>query len=266
MDESLFLSDDEQQLRLSYEHTVRGAWVDGGIALEQIQKRKLYRSTHRTFESYCLDTFNFTRDYAYLKIQAAIVYNNLLESLPTNCQQNVVLPTKQGQLRPIVKASLRKLEQVTVWQNAVDMASGKVPSSNVVAEAVKLYQRENENPNNPLKIQDVCRIKARDVSSLKKYNGCWCIVSEVRDWDCVVNTWDSELIVPYENLESWGLDEGQYHQMEDIGVRMTRLYETGNLDESALWVLNGLAKLNRFYLSSLEEKLLQLLEQEYLED
>ena len=61
--------------------------------------------------------------------------------MPTNCQHQLVLPTKQGQLRPIVKADLRKLEQVTVWQNAVSMAKGKVPSSSVVAEAVKLYLR-----------------------------------------------------------------------------------------------------------------------------
>ena len=80
----------------------------------------------------------------------------------------------------------------------------------------------------------------------------------------MVDTWDTESIVPYDNLTSWGLDESQSDRVLDLGTRMTRLYETGRLDDSALWVLRGLAKLDRFYLSSLEEKLLQVLEHEYL--
>ena len=264
MGESLFLSNAEQQLREGLERTVRGAFYYAGRALEQIQSQRLYRSTHDNFESYCQDTFDLTRDYAYLKINAARVYHNLLDNLPTNCQHQLVLPTKQGQLRPIVKADLRKLEQVTVWQNAVSMAFGKVPSSSVVAEAVKLYLRSNQTPNNPFESGEVCTIVAKDVFPLKKYSGCWCIIREVTDWDCLVDTWDRELTVPYENLQSWGLDESQCDKVWDLGSRMTSLYETGHLDESALWVLRGLAKLDRFYLSSLEEKLLEVLELEYL--
>ena len=264
MDRSLSLSLDEQQLRSLLEQQVRGAFYQAGRALEQILTQRLYRSTHANFETYCQETFAYTRDYAYLKIQAATVYHHLLENLPTNSRQPLVLPTKQGQLRPIVKARLRKLEQVQVWSKAVDMAEGKVPSSSVVAAALRLYLQENQTPERPFAVREVCRILAREVFSLKKYNGCWCIVSEVRDWECVVNTWDSELVIPNENLESWGLDEWQYQQLEDIGVRMTRLYETGNLDEAALWVLKGLARLNRFYLSPLEENLLRVLEKFYL--
>ena len=264
MGDSLVLSPEEQQLRSRLELTVRGAFYHAGQALEQIQTQRLYRSTHPTFESYCLDTFNFTRDSAYLKIGAARVYHNLLHSLPTNSQQPVVLPTKQGQLRPIVKANLRQLEQVTVWQNAVSLATRTVPSSSEVATAVKLYLQSNQTPHNPFTSGEVCTISAKDVFSLKPYSGCWCIIREVRDWDCLVDTWDTELIIPYDNLTSWGLDESQGDRVWDLGTRMTRLYETGRLDDSALWVLRGLAKLDRFYLSSVEEKLLQVLEREYL--
>ena len=266
MDDPLVLSAAELELRQRLERTVGGAFYHAGLALEQIQKQRLYRSTHSDFESYCLDTFDFSRDSAYLKIGAARVYHNLLHCLPTNCQQSLILPTKEGQLRPIVKANLRKLEQITVWQNAVSMATRKIPSSSVVAEAVRLYLRENQTPDNPYLPGEVCTIVAKDVSALKKYNGCWCIIEQVLDWDCLVNTWDTELTVGYENLTSWGLDESQCERIWDLGVRMTRLYETGNLDESALWVLRGLAKLNRSYLSNVEEKLLEVLEQEYLRD
>jgi hypothetical protein len=264
MDSSFRLSEEERQLRSRLERRVSSAFYQAGRALEQIQRQKLYRSTHSSFESYCLDTFNFTRDYAYLKIAAASVYQNLLDNLPTKDEQQVVLPTKQGQLRPIVKASLRSLEQVLIWNNAVSIAGGRVPTASIVAEAVKSYLRKEQTPNNPFTIGEVCRIVARDEAALRKHHGCWCLVGSLRDWECVVDTWDTQLVVPVENLESWGLDEEQYQQIEELGVRMTRLYETGFLDDAAYWVLNGLAKLDRFYLSSVEEKLLLVLEREYL--
>lgn len=264
MGKSLQLSKEERQLRARLERRVGDAFYHAGRALEQIQTQKLYRSTHDNFESYCLSTFNFTRDYAYLKIGASRVYGNLQQNLPTENGQPLILPTKQGQLRPIVKADLRFIEQVLVWQKAVEIAGEKVPTASIVAEAVRLYLRENQTPNNPFSVGEVCRLVARDISSLKKHNGCWCIVGEVRDWECVVDTWDIQLVVPVENLESWGLDSEQRELIEDIGVRMTSLYETGNLDDAAYWVLNGLAKLDRFYLSSVEENLLKVLEDFYL--
>ncbi len=51
--------------------------------------------------------------------------------------------------------------------------------------------------------------------------------------------------------------------MEIISIRMSLLYETGQLDEAALWILNGLARIKRPTLTSLEEKLLATLEIEY---
>ena len=53
-------------------------------------------------------------------------------------------------------------------------------------------------------------------------------------------------------------------QMLDLGERMTALAEVGDLDEAAMWVLQGLEKLNRSTLNSIEERLLQALEDEYL--
>ena len=52
--------------------------------------------------------------------------------------------------------------------------------------------------------------------------------------------------------------------MLDLGARMTALAEVGELDEAAMWVLQGLEKLNRSQLNSVEERLLQALEAEYL--
>ena len=53
--------------------------------------------------------------------------------------------------------------------------------------------------------------------------------------------------------------------MLDLGERMTALAEVGELDEAAIWLLQGLERLKRSQLNSLEEKLLQVLEEEYLD-
>ncbi len=193
---------------------------------------------------------------------AAKIYQNLLDGLPTN-GRHLPLPTRQRQLRPMIKAKLDADAQLYVWSNAVTLANGKVPTHSLVSEAVRLYLAENSEPNNPFTTGEICRLVVRGNSQLKGLGGSWCIVSAVHLSTCTVNTWNDELEVPIENLVSLGFDSEQYQTIEDIGVRMTRLHETGRLDDAAMWVLNGLAKLDRAYLTTLEEKLLQVLETVY---
>lgn len=40
------------------ERKVERAFYEAGKALQQLRDRKLYRSTHRTFEDYCRDRFD----------------------------------------------------------------------------------------------------------------------------------------------------------------------------------------------------------------
>jgi hypothetical protein len=244
------LSADEIELRALLEKQVGSAFYQAGMALLKLNELRLYRSTHFSFEDFCQDVFSFSRDYAYLKMGAAKIYQNLLDNMPSISRH--LLPTRLDD-----DASLK------VWNHAVALAGGKVPTSPIVTEAVRLYLNENNRTDNPFHIGEICRILARGNRHLKNQAGCWCIVSQVHLSSCTVNTWSDELEVAIENLESLLFDERQYQSIEDIGVRMTGLYETGKLDEAALWVLNGLAKLNRPYLTTLEEKLLQLLEREY---
>ncbi len=58
--------------------------MEAGKALTQLRDRKLYRSTHKTFEEYCRDRFGFTRMAAALKIASVKV----MENLSTNGCQN----------------------------------------------------------------------------------------------------------------------------------------------------------------------------------
>lgn len=253
----------ETQLRLSLEQDVKTAFYRSGLALIELNELRLYRSTHLSFEEFCQDAFGYSSDYAYLKMAAARVYQNLIDNLPTDGWQPI-LPTRQRQLRPIVKAKLEANAQVEIWNMAIALAEGKVPSSSIVTQAVNLYLDQGNTQLNPFTEGEICRIVVKDNSKLKGKGGSWCIVEEVNDSSCIVNTWNDQLEVPLSNLESTEFDTEQYQNIEDIGVRMTELHQTGKLDKAALWVLNGLAKLDKPYLTTLEENLLQVLENFYL--
>ena len=254
------LSVEQERDRLQLERRVERAFYEAGIALKELRDRRLYRSTHKTFEEYCRVRFGYGRDAAYLKIGAAEVYENLDLIMPTNCRQ-IPLPTNEHQLRYIAKAKLEPAMQWDVWQQAVEVAGGKVPSGRIVKNLVRRIRER------PVAISfrqgEICRILAKDNPELKGKGGCWCIVTEVHEFSCQVNTWDGEYIVRPEYLESYNYSEIECRQMEDLGVRMSLLHEKGSLDPAALWILNGLAKLNKPYLDPLEEKLLALLELEY---
>ena len=263
------LSIEEQKLRSSLEQEVKTAFYIAGMALIKLNELRLYRNTHLSFEDFCQDVFGYGSDYAYLKMAAARVYQNLIERLPpyegkpTNGRQPI-LPTRQRQLRPIVKAKLNNDAQVEVWNMAIALSEQKVPSSSIVIEAVNLYLAENRTQLNPFTEGEICQIVVRGNNQLKGLGGCWCIVESVDDSSCIVNTWNNQLSVPVNNLESKGFDESQHKAIEDIGVRMTKLHQTGKLDKAALWVLSGLAKLERPDLTPLEKNLLRALEDFYI--
>ena len=73
------------------------------------------------------------------------------------------------------------------------------------------------------------------------------------------------VVVAVDDLSSMKFTNAESEQMLDLGERMTALSEVGELDEAAMWLLQGLEKLNRSQLNSLEERLLQVLEEEYLD-
>ncbi len=147
----------------------------------------------------------------------------------------------------------------------MEEAGGKVPTGRIVKDVVRRIKDKNQAPI-PFRVGEVCQIIAKDNPQLRGKSGCWCVVSEVYEFTVWVSTWDNEYTVRPEHLKSLGYSTDERKQIESVGFRMTILQETGKLDEAALWVLNGLAKLKTPYLTILEEKLLALLEREYLSD
>ena len=241
------------------------AFFEAGKALTELRDRRLYRSTHKTFEDYCRDRFGHSRQQSNYLIAASGVYENLTtigcqnvagENLTTNGSQ--ILPTSERQVRPMTK--LEPQEQQEVWLRAVEIAGGKVPTGRIVKGVVQKIMERTKVPNT-YQIGEVCQILAKDNPELRGKGGCWGIVSAVNEFSCTVRMWDGEYTVGIQHLKSYNYLPAECEQMQVICDRIGRVY-SGELEESVQKFLEMLGKLNRAYLTGLEEKLLSVLESE----
>ena len=261
------LTFDEQSDRNFLERKVERAFYEAGKALMELRDRKLYRSTHKTFEEYCRDRFEHSRQKSNYLIAAANVYDNLttigcqileLDDLTTNgCR---ILPTNERQVRPLTQ--LEPFEQCEVWQQAVAEAGGKVPSGRVVKDIVERI-RERTKVVNPYRLGEVCQIIVKNNPDLRGKNGCWCIVTQVNDYSCAVAAWDGLYTLKLEHLKPLDYSDMDCEQMNSVCKRLTKLRKCGKLEEAATSLLQHIGQVKRPYLTPLEEKLLNLLEQEY---
>ena len=145
--------------------------------MRELRQRRLYRSTHRTFEDYVKDRFGFGRSRSCRLIDAVTVVDNLTDSskmLPIGQQ---ILPTSERQVRPLTK--LEPEQQREAWAKALESSGGKVPSSRIVKDIVQRIKERTQPPvPNPYHVGEVCRIIASSDPELKGKGGIWCIVSE----------------------------------------------------------------------------------------
>ncbi|MBE9209926.1 hypothetical protein IQ244_26215 [Nostoc sp. LEGE 06077] len=280
------LTEQEQSDRLHLELKVERAFFEAGKALAELRDRRLYRSTHRTFEEYCRDRFGFERRHPYRLIEAAVVVDNLMQMCPIGTRTEAdssdeqeqsgtqaeiesseqqmcpfgtqIMPTSERQVRPLTK--LEPQQQQEVWQRAVQVAGGKVPSARIVTDVVQKIMERTKVPNS-YQVGEVCQILVKDNPDLRGKGGCWCIVTYVREFSCTVRTWDGELTIGVQHLRSFNYLSDECQQMQEICNRINRVYSSG-LEESVQRFLESLGKLKRSYLTGLEEKVLSLLELE----
>ena len=254
------LTEDEEQERHRLELKVERAFCEAGWALDELRDKKLYRSTHKSFEIYCRERFNYTRDTVYLKIAAATVYKNIENNLPTIGRQ-IPLPTNERQLRDLAKADLTPSEQFSVWVQAVDIRGGKVPTGSTVKSIV---QHLKDKPL--VKASDFCFvgdpfILTRLEGAERKYNGCWAIARELREFTIAVDVYDGELAVKPENLNPIDLPDVR-RQLPETLKRIKRLRNNAEmLDRGVYHALEGLGR--QIYLTDFEDKLLTFMEQCY---
>ncbi|MEH1867453.1 MAG: hypothetical protein V7K69_20920 [Nostoc sp.] len=255
------LTEEEQSLRLHLERRVERAFLEAGQALMELRDRRLYRSTHQTFEEYCRDRFNYSRDAAYLKISATVVYENLQKFLPTIGRQ-IPMPTNERQLRFLAKAELEPAVQADVWQQAVEQAGNKIPSGRIVKDVVDRI-RESPKVPNPYHIGEICLLLPKDNPDLRGKAGYWGVVSHVGEYSCTVQTWDGDYTVKIEHLKSLELLDEDCQFMQQLCVRLRQLHQVATRDEAVDWLLQWLGKQAKPYLSSLQSKLLAFVEREY---
>ncbi|MBO3457452.1 MAG: hypothetical protein KME33_12580 [Aetokthonos hydrillicola CCALA 1050] len=250
----------EQAERLYLEKIFERSFYEAGKALVQLRDRRLYRSTHRTFEEYCKERFGYsTHRQPYLLIEAAAVVDNLLEKYDP---LDHILPTNERQVRPLTK--LLPDDQCEAWQMAVEEAGKKVPTSSIVQDIVQRIKNRNKVLNFN-RVGEVCQIIPKDNPELKGKSGCWCIVTGIGDGVCTVTTWENEYVVRPENIKSFDYLEEECAFMQQLCLRLKKFQSFGNLDDAAYWILKGLGKLSTPYLTPLQQKLLNVLEQEYNE-
>ncbi len=276
------LTPDEERERLYLERKVERAFYEAGKALQSLRDRRLYRSTHKTFEEYCRSRFGHSRQKSNYLIAAAGVYDNLttngcqnlpIDNLTTNSSQILstsktsdlttnsgqILPTSERQVRPLT--SLEPSQQREVWQQAVETAGGKVPSGRVVKDIVQQIMERTKLPN-LYRVGEVCQIIPKDNPELRGKGGYWCIVSEVHDFSCTVTAWDGEYTISPQHLKSKDYSDGECEEMRGMCLRIAKLY-SADMESAARAVLRSLGELRRPYLTKLEEKLLGVLEEEY---
>lgn len=254
------LTEDEERERHRLEIKVERAFYEAGVALRQLRDKKLYRSTHQTFEEYCKDRFGYHRRHSYQLIDAAVVVENLcaIGAQKNSDSGKEILPTSERQVRPLTK--LEPAQQIIAWQQAVESAGFKAPSGRIVQGIV---ERLKQKP--PVLAQDFCEVG--DVFILKgltqserKYNGCWAIAFDDSGINVMVDIHDGTLTVKPENLNP--IDSPEVHrQLPGILKRIRRLRAYGMLDRCAYTVLESLGR--QTYLTPLEEKFLAMMEQEY---
>ena len=253
---------DEQRLREHLERQVELAFYQAGVALQSLRDKRLYRSSHRTFEEYCRDRFGHSRQKSNYLIAAAGVFENLT----TICCQNElnddlqILPTNEGQVRPLTK--LEPDLQRDVWQTAVLEAGNKAPSGRIVKDIVQRITERTRVPN-PYRVGEVCQFVVKDNPDLRGKGGCWCIVSQVNEFSCTVMAWDGEYTLKMEHLKSFDYSDDDCEEMYSLCLRIAKLRSGGKLEDVAMSVLKQLGEVKRPYLTTLEEKLMSVLEQEY---
>lgn len=257
------LTPEEEYDRLYLERRVERAFYEAGKALTQLRDRRLYRSTHKTFEDYCRDRFGYTRMAASYKIAAATVIDNLSTNGLQNGEMSTnglqILPTNERQVRPLTK--LEPQQQQEIWQAAVEEAGGKAPSGRIVKDVIERIMESTKVPNT-YQLGEVCQIIVKDNPDLRGKGGCWAIVTGVNDFTCTVMAWDGEYTVRMDHLKPMNYLDKDCEQMQLISERISRLRNHENLEETAVVLLKQLGQIKRPYLTRLEEKMLSLIELE----
>jgi len=124
-----------------------------GNALTEIRDNKQYKSTHSTFEDYCIERWGIKRTYAYELMKSSKVIDNL-SGIPDK-------PETEGQANELAKAQPE--EQAKVWQQAQEETGKEQPTAQEIKAVVttgNVHVSNNSGENEwytPIKFIDAAR-------------------------------------------------------------------------------------------------------------
>ena len=150
-------------------------------------------------------------------------------------------------------------QQVEAWSEAVNQAGGKVPPARIVKEVVEKILQPSL-VQNPWRVGEVAQIVIKGNPDLKGKGGCWAVITTINDFSCQVRLWDGEYQVKPENLKELPYSNQQQQEIKKLSDRLSKLYHP-EMEETALAVLSSLGKIDRPWLTEIEESLLALLEE-----
>jgi hypothetical protein len=137
--------EDKKELR-SAERTIANGWdtfVKVGKALATIRDSRLYRETHKSFEAYTRDKWQYGKAYASRLIGAAETVEDL------NSIEGKTLPANESQVRPLL--SLPREKRPEAWQKVIEQSEGGKLTARLVSQVASDFQ-EGEKPK-PRKVK-----------------------------------------------------------------------------------------------------------------
>ncbi len=167
-----------------------------------------------------------------------------------------ILPTSERQVRPLTK--LEPDQQREAWFKSVQEAGG-VPSGRIVRSIVEQIQERNPVPN-PWKVGDVAKIVAKDDPQLRGKGGCWAVITAVGDFSCTVRVFDGECQVKPANLKELPYSSEQQDEVKSLCDRIAKI-KVDDAEKPMKDFLAGLGKIQRPWLTELEEKVLKIVEE-----
>jgi hypothetical protein len=104
-------------------------FIEVGSALLEIRDSRLYHQTHKTFEDYCRERWEMSRQRAHQLIEASEVARNLSTVVD-------VSPTSERQVRPLAK--LEPEQQCEAWKMATEATP--TPTAEEVARVAESFE------------------------------------------------------------------------------------------------------------------------------
>lgn len=127
------------------------AWIEVGEALSEIREKRLYRATHKTFEDYCRDRWDMSRQAASRMIAGLSVVKDL-STRDDKTEDEPIVPETPWAAQPLVR--LEPEQRREAWDKAVEDADGNAPTHDQVEAAAEQVAPRSEPA-------DVARSRAR---------------------------------------------------------------------------------------------------------